>query len=105
MTIEYEYLSESKHSMSLEEFADKHNLIMVVKERARDFWPKSRFYAQFKNAEVKEGACLRGTYGNGETELRAITAYASEISGHLLVVDAFTEKRLEIQVPELTFQP
>lgn len=94
--------------MTLEAFADKHDLTMEIVERTRtdlhhsfDFGA-NRFYANFKNTETKEGACLCGTHGNGGTEAQAMADYAKLISGKLLVVGAFTESRREIYVPELT---
>ena len=86
--------------VSIDEFADKHSLEMVVSERSHEMPKSMRFYAHFKNCEEKTGqGMLRGTFGNGATPTQAIKAYAQEISGKTLVVDAFTEKRREILVP------
>ena len=93
--------------MTLEAFADQHGLVMEIAERTRtDLHPSfpyepNRFYARFKDVDTKDSACLTGTHGNGGTETEAMTAYARQISGKLLVVDAFTPKRREIWAPEL----
>lgn len=85
---------------TLENFAAKHGLIMEVHERDLGH-SAGQFYAHFQNAEVKDGACLVGTHGNGCTEDGAITQYAREISGKRLVIDAYKDSRREIEVPIL----
>jgi len=93
--------------MSLEAFADKHDLTMELHERTRtDLHPSfgfapNRFYAHFKNSDTKDGSVLCGTFGNGGTEYAALVEYATAISGKLLVIDAYKECRREIYVPEL----
>jgi hypothetical protein len=84
---------------TLEEFADQHGLIMEVHERKYADLPQ--FYARFKNAEIKEDALLRGAFGDGSTPEAAIKNYAVEISGKLLVIDAYGKERREIRVPIL----
>jgi hypothetical protein len=94
--------------IKLSDFADQHGLKMKVVERTRTdlhssipFEP-SRWFAYFDDVEVKDGSVLIGTHGNGPTQAQAIKAYAREISGKCLVVDAFNrETRREIYAPEL----
>lgn len=86
--------------MTIEKFADQHNLEMEVNERNEPEGSPSRYYAHFKHAEVKEGRILCGTYGDGATPKEAITNYAPQISLKLLVIDAYGDRR-EIQVPRL----
>ena len=85
---------------TIEDFADKHGLVMEVKERGGD-WRGSggQFYARFKNSDVLDGHFLVGTFGNGHTEDEAICAYASEISEKVLVLDSWTPQRREIICP------
>lgn len=47
---------------TLEEFADKHGLVMEVTERTRDMRDlgRPRYYARFQNSDTKEGHPLRG---------------------------------------------
>lgn len=89
--------------MTIEEFADKHNLIMEVRERNVPENDPSRFYAQFKNSELTHGRCfLIGAYGNGATEEEAINNYIKEISQKTMVFNATdAAKRKEILVPRL----
>ena len=94
--------------MTIEEFADLHDLTVDVNERTPsmmgDRWTEeSRYYAQFRDSEIKEGRMLAGTYGNGCTPEQAISDYASEISEKLLVLHAFShsQERREIWVPVL----
>lgn len=93
--------------MSIEDFAERHNLIMEVHERNKrnmiDFNVRDAFYASFEGAEVKEGACLASEYGDGSNEEEAIRNYAALISGKLLVFNAFGRDRHEIQVPYLSY--
>jgi len=92
---------------SLEAFAKEHDLTMVIGERVpKDMgarWTEdSRYYAQFEDCEVKKGVCLLSEYGNGGTPEEAMANYAQEISGALLVLNAFGPNRREIQAPILT---
>lgn len=87
---------------TLQEFADEHHLVMEVHERA-DFGLESavRYYAMFRDCEVLSGRTCYGVFGNGATPNAAIKRYAEEISGKLLVKDAFKETRKEMSVPIL----
>ena len=85
---------------TLEDFADKHNLEMDVFERKANNLPK--FYAHFRHVETREKGFSVGVgaYGDGETPKQAIKNYAKRISGHVLIVNAFSNKRQEIQAPK-----
>ena len=92
----------------LSEFADKHGFVMEVHERRpRDMgsrWSEdSRYFAHFKDCEVKDGSVLCGTFGNGATPEIAMLNYTAEISEKLLVVGAHTSSRREIRAPVLTY--
>jgi hypothetical protein len=95
-------------SSSLEAFADKHGLVLCVTERALDRWQRERkierFLAYFERAEVKECGVLRSAYGNGATENEAIADYVDQISGEVLVINAYSAGRVEIRVPRLTYE-
>jgi len=88
-------------SMTIEQFADAHNLVMEVNERRRPEGDPSRYYAHFEHCEVGGDGFLRGAYGNGATPEDAITEYAAAISLKRLVVGAYTPERREIDVPRL----
>jgi len=99
MKIEYDVLPE----MTLEEFADANDLIVEVRERPHiRVGRPSRFYASFKHVEVMENGCLAGYFGDGRTAEEAIENYAQEISRRRIAVNAYTDHRIEIQVPTLT---
>jgi len=87
--------------MTLEEFADANNLEMEVHERQLPDGHPARFYAEFKNCEVKQGGCLIGTYGDGATPGEAIANYAPQIALKHLVINAGTPQRMEIIAPKL----
>ncbi len=87
--------------MNLVEFADKHDLELMVVERKTNARSDHRYYAHFKNCEIKYGNMLVGTFGNGNTPKQAIDEYASKISMKRIVICAFSDDRLEIEVPRL----
>lgn len=87
--------------MSIEDFADKHGLVMVVNERRIRSVKLAPFYAHFKNAEVLRGRFLLGTFGDGSTPEEAIKDYALQISRATLVINANGNGRREIDVPIL----
>lgn len=94
--------------LDIAEFAERHGLTMEVHERERDssmYFTTYPFYAEFKGAEVKEGVCLISAFGDGDNEESAIRDYANEISGKLLVFNAFGKDRYEIKVPYLSYNP
>ncbi len=88
---------------SLEEFATKHGLEMVVTERPLDEWHRKRhsprYMARFRRVEVKQGACLASLRGEGNTPDEAIKDYMSQILGERMVYDAMGNNRREITVP------
>jgi len=94
-----------KINMSLQEFADEHNLTLEMHERTgRDFHGLPRFYCHFKHADVKQGGCLYGKFGQGSTEVDAMKDYIKEIRETILVIDAWAinpDDRHEIVVPNL----
>ena len=94
--------------LTVEQFADRHGLVMEVFERnpkvgmlTGKFEP---FYAHFRSSDVKEGSVLIGEFGNGQTPAEAIADYASRISNRVLVVNASTDQRRELTVPYLGSQ-
>jgi hypothetical protein len=89
--------------MTLKEFAELHDLVMEVGERPRWGWKddSSRWHAGFRRTEVKGDGVLIGVSGNGPTPEGAIADYASKLPGETLVIDAYTDRRREILVPDL----
>lgn len=89
--------------LTIHQFAQAHGLDIVVRTRAgaRPTGADDFFYARIDNADIKAGVFLSSTFGNGATPEEACRAYAKEISGQLLVVDACLSTRREIRVPEL----
>lgn len=82
--------------------AHEHGLRLHLRERD-GVTGAMRFYASFENCEVKRGALLHGTCGNGATRSLAIADYAAKISGQHLVVNAMSpERRRDIHVPAFT---
>jgi hypothetical protein len=88
--------------ITLQEFAEKHELTMVITERNLVMHPDlSTYYCRFQNCEIKDGAALIGVSGNGKTEAEAFADYAAQISGRFLVFNAYQDSRKEIQCPIL----
>lgn len=89
---------DSVPEMSIDEFADRHGLVMRVRERAhKPVGSPQRFFASFNNVEVKDRGCLVSVYGDGRTPEDAIDAYARALSRRPLVVNAFRESRKDIK--------
>jgi hypothetical protein len=83
--------------LTIDEYAEKHGLEMVVRERPLPEGVPIRFYANFKNSEVKGFGVLIGKFGNGATPEEAIANYGKEIHLETLVIDAgYSDKRKEI---------
>lgn len=92
---------------TIEDFADAHDLTMIVEERnalpitEAGFYPK--YLASFDKAEDKDDTSsiiLASTYGTGTMPDAAISDYAQKISGRVLVFNATSkENRIEIQCP------
>lgn len=98
------YTLETESPMcSLEDFAEKHGLELVVTERILDGWHRERntprYIARFKNTEIKRGACLAGVYGEGDSPENAIKEYAQCIIGERLIINAMANDRREIVAP------
>lgn len=90
--------------VSIQEFANRHGLTMRIVERSH--LPKNdpqKFYASFKNCEVKRGIFLASLSGGGINPKAAMRDYCNVISGKVLAVDAWGEGRRLIQVPDLYF--
>ena len=89
-------VTESVPACTLEEFADKYDLIMIVKERPLPEGDPSRFYARFEGVEVGGDGTLTTAFGNGATPEDAMAAYAERIYLATLVVDAHKDSRRQI---------
>lgn len=88
---------------TIEDFAERHGLVMEIHERPKPIGDPARYYAHFKSAEAREGSCcLIGLFGNGATPEEAVAEYATEISLRTLIIDAMRESRREIRVPRLS---
>lgn len=104
MKVEVHYVEKN----TLEAFADEHDLTVVVYEREPELLrlprigPNARFFAEFQCCEVKEGRVLCSYYGDGPTPEAAMEDYARRISGKLLVMNAYSPTRKEIQAPHFT---
>jgi hypothetical protein len=90
--------------ITLEDFANSHGLTMVVTERDPYFWNTSgHFYAHFRSAETKKNKTdkfLACSSGNGRNPEEAIENYKREIEGKILILNATSRARKEIQVPD-----
>lgn len=84
-------------------FAERHDLTMCINERPPGMGV--RYYARFESCEVIDGSCLVGIYGNGRTPDEAISGYAEALSHKRVAVDAYTDKRKELNVPKLSYTP
>lgn len=98
------YTFETRSPMvSLSDFTKKHGLEMVVTERPLGDFARNRslprYYANFRNVDLKQNCTLYGFYGNGNTPEEAIREYAKGILGEWLIVNAAGPDRREILAP------
>lgn len=89
-------LSRSK----LEDFANKYNLEMVVRERKTDK-VDHKYYARFNGVEIVDGAILITTHGNGHTPEAAIYNYKNAISEKKIKISKGMSESIYVNVPIL----
>lgn len=90
--------------MTLQGFAEQHNLVMEINERDPNEHPNlPRYYASFEHCEVKGDGVLIGEFGNGETPEEAMENYAKRISNKRLVLLIPGKDRFELKAPMLRF--
>ncbi|HNB53117.1 MAG TPA: hypothetical protein PK530_14300 [Anaerolineales bacterium] len=72
-----------------EEFAQKHGLELVVKERVMDDWTKrmkiERYFAQFRDVHESFAGGSGSCYENGNTPEEAIKMFQQKLLGKRLV--------------------
>lgn len=61
----------------------------------------NKYYATINNVDVKRRSILTGYHGNGENRDEAIKDYCRLLSGEPIVINAFTDKRVEYICPNL----
>ena len=88
-------------SMTIEQFADAHNLVMEVHERNLPENDPHRYYAHFERCDIGGDGRLIGEFGDGRTPGEAIDNYADKISLKTIVIDAHLPWRREVNVPRL----
>lgn len=59
----------------------------------------TRFQFSLHGVEVKDGACLVGSYGSGMTSARAKSDYAKQLQSKMIVVNAMKSDRAEMLLP------
>ena len=86
--------------MNIYELADIIGCDILIRRYANQ---NNRFVADFEHCGVKENKhdnILSSSYGEGKTASEALENYAKKIKGKWLVINAGTENRKEIGVPE-----
>jgi hypothetical protein len=83
--------------MDIFEYAD-----VIDKQLIITYYPnqKHRFSCDFEHCEIKNGAILRGDYGNGKSINSSINDYVNNIKNKKLVFNAYKENRQEFNCPE-----
>jgi len=91
--------SKKAKKVGLDEFATKNGLALEITRGDTGY---SCSFIPF--AEIKAGSILITVNGYGDTELAAIKDFIQNVSGQVIVLDAYDKKkRREIQVPELFY--
>lgn len=88
------YQRQRRLKKALEAFASTHNLRLCI---TKHDWG---WMTCFEFSEIKEGIMLVGQYGRGDSPSASVEDYAKAISGKLLVINAYTQNRKEIRVPQ-----
>jgi hypothetical protein len=84
--------------MTFYEYADVLNVdIRVIRYHNQN----DRWSARFQDCEVKDGAVLRTTSGEGKTPELAISDYIKQIRGKRIIFNAYTDNRREFTVPDI----
>lgn len=92
-------LIESKRS-TLEEFADKYKLVMIVNECGPSF-THDKYYAGFDNVEIVGDSILSSKFGEGASQEEAIKNYTKLISEKTIIINISSIHRKRITVPDL----
>lgn len=104
MEIRYDTIPE----MTIEEFAERENLEMEVRERPLPKGDPMRYHASFWHTAVMDRCFLVGEYGNGSTPEEAIQNYAKKISLKRVAFGALGSylglERRDINVPRLVVE-
>lgn len=90
--------------MTLEDFADRYDLMLEMKERGPDLRTRfklPRWHCSFPNLETLEPGVLVHSFGNGETQEEAIADYCSKLSGSETKIDAYRPGCRKIEIPQL----
>ena len=90
--------------MEIEDFADKHQLIMEIRGRTpgtAKVVPK--YYAFFRDLWIRKGGLLVGNSGIGDTPEDAIADYAGKISDQILAINPGKDE-IRIKAPRLFYK-
>lgn len=88
-------------SINILDFADIINIKLIVERHPNQ---NGRWTASFENSEIKnseQDICLRSIYGDAISPELAIMNYSNEISGKILVINSMTDKRKDLNIPNL----
>ena len=95
-----------QETVTLEDFAKRHDLTMAVYERNPveiPFNNLKKYFCYFKYLEILEGPILRSTSGDGDTINEAIEEYCKELSNKKIVIKATDPKsRKVLTTPTIT---
>lgn len=99
MKVTIEHLGGAKRQR-FSEFADRHGLELVVRERAGlCLNGMGRYFCHFKNIETLSRGILSSFSGSGDTVSAAIADYAEELRGKRLVWCATSPERRDFDAP------
>ena len=87
--------------MTLEKFADEHDLEFEINERNVPKNDPMRFYVNFKGAWISEPGVFCGASGDGNTKEEAIKNYKNRISNSCLVFHPNCSNEKRIHVPHI----
>jgi len=76
-------------------------LSQVFDKKLRVLYPdvSGNWMASFDYGEVMDGGVLIGVCGRGKSPDAALKDYVSQIAGKRMVFHAYTDKRVELEIP------
>ena len=95
MTVKYNLFGPETR---LEVFADEHKLVMSITEHP-EYMGARRYFATFVGTGVPKECGIVMVYGEGDSPGEAMEDYSKRIAGKLIVKNAFSNIRREIQCP------
>ena len=89
--------------LTFKDFCIKHDLFFKMDYSENDSFKTNGWYVSLKSkfggVEIKDGAILRSIYYKAKTRQYALKKLQEDLSGKILVINAYSSNRKEVVVP------